>query len=273
MALTGNTVQSTYLDLVQLEKSGAGLPSHAGKEAALYDGAGNQIIGRTAVRHWLDPHPDAASFAETWEFSTKGTMTQAALETAGWTFSNMTGSVTGGGLLLTHASTGATDQSYIGCNLTGDFDIVTTMEANISYGAKSPSGTYLGAFGAVDTVNNTYDGIHLVITTSGNGRSRYGVTYSTGAGGTLGTNEVIYRGTPCLLRISRVSGTIYFWVGSPHDTYFQEDQTGENTNVGFIGCGSVANGNAINRISFNGTNMQAVASGSSFRVLSIRRFQ
>ncbi len=47
-ALTGNTVQSTYLDLVQLGKSGAGLPSHAGKEAALYDGSGAQILGRTA---------------------------------------------------------------------------------------------------------------------------------------------------------------------------------------------------------------------------------
>ena len=73
MALTGNTVQSTYLDLVQLEKSGAGLPSHAGKEAAVYDGSGAQILGRTAVRHWLDPDPDA--IAGTWEFSTTGDMT------------------------------------------------------------------------------------------------------------------------------------------------------------------------------------------------------
>ena len=130
MALTGNKVKDTYLDLVQLEQSGAGLPSHAGKEAALYDGSGAQIVGRSAVRNWLDPHPDASSFAETFEFSTTGDMNQTALETAGWTFSNCTAAVSGGTLWIT-ASASTISQAYLTVNFAGDFDVVATLVPNL----------------------------------------------------------------------------------------------------------------------------------------------
>jgi hypothetical protein len=204
-ALTGNTVQSTYLDLVQLGKSGAGLPSHAGKEAALYDGSGAQILGRTAVRSWLDPHPDAAAFAETWEFSTKGTMTQAALEAAGWTFTNCTGSVTGGRLVLTGPTGTAISGAYLTTSLAGDFDICVRPLFSIAYG---------------DTLGTSYGGPSFYVGINGgaahglalyflNGRSR---ATSLKAGtwanlaGTATNHETYTSGID--FRISRVSGTV-----------------------------------------------------------------
>ena len=127
MALTGNAVKDTYLDLVQLEQSGAGLPSHAGKEAALYDGSGAQIVGRTAVRHWLDPDPDAISGS--WEFSTYGDANQATLEAAGWTFSGCSGVVSNGVLILTATGTGrAVAETTV--SLSGDFDYVFSYSHN-----------------------------------------------------------------------------------------------------------------------------------------------
>jgi len=170
VALTGNTVQSTYLDLVQLEKSGAGLPSHAGKEAALYDGSGAQIVGRSAVRHWLDPHPDAAAFAETWEFSTKGTMTQGQLETAGWTFYNCTATVANGLLVLT--STGGVTKASIDVSFSGDFDIVITPYSSLDYlsGVTTTNYYFCGGGGVADYRAGTADVAH------------YGLAY-TNAGG------------------------------------------------------------------------------------------
>ena len=124
MTLENTDISARYKDVVQLEKSGLGLPSHAGKEAAVYDGSGAQILGRTAVRHWLDPHPDAASFAETWEFSATGDMTQAALETAGWAFDvGTSGSVSGGVLKITNNGAGL-EGVRLTCSFDGDFDVI-----------------------------------------------------------------------------------------------------------------------------------------------------
>lgn len=185
-ALTGNAIKDSYLDVVQLGQSGAGLPSHAGKEAALYDGAGNQILGRSAVRHWLDPHPDAASFAETWEFSTKGTMTQAALEAAGWTFENCTAAVSNGALWLTVTANGALVRASIAVSLSGDFDIYMTP---ISTGAAT-------SLPYESTTNNSLGVLGL-----GVARYEAGITdlahynYYGAVNGTLRTDHFMYSGT------------------------------------------------------------------------------
>ena len=212
MALTGNTVQSTYLDLVQLEQSGAGLPSHAGKEAALYDGSGAQILGRSAVRNWLDPHPDAASFDETWEFSTTGDMNQSALESAGWTFSNCTASVSGGLLNLTTTANGIISASIV-VELTGDFDIVITPSAGPDYYASSvgtPKQYYIGGGGIADYRAGVADVSHYGLAATFNGRCDFH-SYITGAFTTLGgtlESDVLY-GSSTVCRTLRDSGTVY----------------------------------------------------------------
>ena len=83
MALTGNKVKDTYLDLVQLEQSGAGLPSHAGENARLYDGDGNLIVARTNAHDRNDHYPQVIADG-TFEWLTD--MNQAELVTAGWVF-------------------------------------------------------------------------------------------------------------------------------------------------------------------------------------------
>jgi len=212
MALTGNTVQSTYLDLVQLEKSGAGLPSHAGKEAAVYDGSGAQILGRTAVRHWLDPDPDAISGS--YEFSTMGDMTQGQLETAGWTFSNYTASVTGGMLAL--YKTAAYDtlaKAEATVSLSGDFDFVigispTKMDSLCSAGGYS---TFSGLY-----VADSSGSAHGVCAGGHTGtfgyQSSVGSTYANLASGTLSSvtniNNLRY------LRVYRNDGTVYVGFGT-----------------------------------------------------------
>jgi len=207
-ALTGNTVQSTYLDLVQLGKSGAGLPSHAGKEAAIYDGSGAQILGRTAVRHWLDPHPAAAAFAETWEFSTTGDMTQGQLESAGWTFdSGMSGSVSGGVLKLT------SNAAYLrGARLTvsyaGDFDIL----AYPLWDTQNTASTGLNNADPVLGVGaSAGEGHHVKVSPGGVGQALvrvHSATTSDWSGGTSASTSS-QAGPPFVCRICRTSGTVY----------------------------------------------------------------
>jgi hypothetical protein len=83
MALTGNTVSSTYLDLIQVEQSGSGLPSHGGAPAALYDGGGNLVKGQL---RYLDPYDHDPETIADGTFEWQEDMTQADLVTAGWTF-------------------------------------------------------------------------------------------------------------------------------------------------------------------------------------------
>ena len=209
-ALTGNAVQSTYLDLVQLGKSGAGLPSHAGKEAAVYDGSGAQILGRTAVRHWLDPHPDAAAFAETWEFSTTGDMTQGQLETAGWTFTDCTGYVSGGAMWVERSSS-AYWKASIATSFSGDFDVVAGISWERDYTTTVGDAYNIGGIGVGDTSNNV---THFV---AGRMVTGYGKRYSfiNGAWTTLGgtSAETSVYAPPEMARIARISGTVYMWVG------------------------------------------------------------
>ena len=212
MALTGNTVQSTYLDLVQLEKSGAGLPSHAGKEAALYDGSGAPIVGRTAVRHWLDPDPDAISGS--FEFSTMGDMTQGELESAGWTFTECTASVTGGQLVI--VKTGAYNtfaKAEITVSLTGDFAYVVGIHDNIMDTiSQTGDNTGWGIYAADSS--GSANGLCLGATSSAtsNLRGYKGSTYANlGSGsiwGPIGVNNTV-----TYLSLGRNSGTVFFGGG------------------------------------------------------------
>ena len=217
MALTGNTVQSTYLDLVQLEKSGAGLPSHAGKEAALYDGSGAQILGRTAVRHWLDPHPDAAAFAETWEFSTKGTMTQGQLEAAGWTFFNCTAEVTQGIMWLTTSMTSSNYcDAILSTNLSGDFDIVTCFVHNYEYDAKKGSTYDAAGYLAVAEGDAGSGECQNVGFMNVNGTSRSKIYHGGTWRGAAGTavDDAVQSSSPPLIRITRSSSDLVFCGGN-----------------------------------------------------------
>ena len=225
MALTGNTVQSTYLDLVQLEQSGAGLPSHAGKEAALYDGSGAQIVGRTAQRHWLDPHPDAAAFAETFEFSTTGDMTQGQLETAGWTFENCTGVVTNGILWL--SCTGGSSvvrRAYLTVSYAGDFDIMACPQPPFDYAIHENTTDYNGhLLGVGDTTGGTIThSVYLINSTSANYSCQSLMTGTWAALGGTGASRSSTR-SPLAFRIHRVSGTIYIGVGSAETSMIMPD--------------------------------------------------
>jgi len=269
MALTGNTVQSTYLDLVQLEQSGAGLPSHAGKEAALYDGSGAQILGRTAQRHWLDPHPDAAAFAETWEFSTVGDMTQGQLESAGWTFdADYAGVVSGGLLLTTNNGLYSVKRASIAVSLAGDFDICCVMFANLSYGSVEPYSTRLGTFGVADTVTNVAHHMSNLMTNSYQNPYSYHSGTWAGLAGTA-TSKSVYGTYPVVLRISRVSGTIYFNSGTPFQSNFLDDDTSFplwETHT------SVADSTTFNKIFVSNSTANSTAGGTAAFAF-IRRFQ
>ena len=268
MALTGNTVQSTYLDLVQLEKSGAGLPSHAGKEAALYDGSGAQILGRTAVRHWLDPDPDAISGS--FEFSTMGAMNQTALETAGWTFTNCTGSVSNGVFWLEAPTSTAIAGAYRTVSLAGDFDILVSFCFGDQYGNIFPVAYYGGAM----YVGVNGDVAHGVKIGNVNGRARaVSLTGGTWAGlAGSATNNEIYA-SPTVHRMNRVGGTLYIAHSQPFPgPSLKEDETGHG-DYGWGGV-SVADGSTFDRIGFF-MGSGNVSAGSTKRVglLFLRRFQ
>ena len=266
MALTGNTVQSTYLDLVQLEQSGAGLPSHAGKEAALYDGSGAQIVGRSAVRHWLDPHPDAAAFAETWEFSTTGDMTQGELESAGWVFTNCTGAVSNGALRLVGSGAAKPSAYYpTGAGLTGDFDICFA----VGYDPSSQFGT---SQQEMCEVVSTSGDVSLAVDvfpnggrSSGNG---YKLVYSTRAVSASTAISFIYY-SPLILRVNRVSGTFYTSLGSYYHSVltYNSSRVPANTHGWIVGQNG-AQADTYNRIQI-GSEQTAT---KDILIHSIRRF-
>ena len=271
MALTGNTVQSTYLDLVQLEKSGAGLPSHAGKEAAVYDGSGAQIISRTAVRHWLDPHPDAAAFAETWEFSTTGDMTQGQLETAGWTFTDCSAEVSGGILWLTNAASGTIwPRASLNCSFAGDFDVMV-HRVNLRWGtADINSGLKLGGIGVGDSVNNV---LHQCFCQYSSTRG-YRISYTDGTlstGGSSSTTGAFFL-PPNVARIQRISGALKLTAGMGDGFSSLADAV---TTIGWSSEGTVTDADTMDRLlvlnghTAAGENINSAVEGYYF----IRRFQ
>lgn len=270
MALTGNTVQSTYLDLVQLEKSGAGLPSHAGKQAALYDGGGNQILGRTAQPSWLDPHPDAASFAETFEFSTMGDKTQGELEALGWTFNDCTGKVENGFMELTATSIQVTARAYLTVNLTGDFVFTSScVPGHHIFNSKNADGglAIFGTFGVGDTVNNV---AHYCSLRGSNDKKRnWNFTSGTWTGGggsdvqqALNANQVEW-----LLR--RSSGTVFLTGGAGGEVVV--GNWTNPANLGWSGHTSASDANTFDRLFLGFSNTgPTIGDKAYFRFL--RRF-
>ena len=234
-ALTGNTVQSTYLDLVQLGKSGAGLPAHAGKEAALHDGAGNQILGRTAVRHWLDPDPGA--IAGSWEFSTTGNMTQGELETAGWTFVGCTASVTGGQLICIATATAARASTVV--SLAGDFIYIL---GNLHLGWVQTPSTSSYVMPCTLRIGDTVsDASHAIAFSYYYGhpyvRAFRTTTYNDiplAGAGTQGHSVQGFLGCDCYNLIGRLSGSVKFsysptWSGSYVSTEWASTTTVDAT--------------------------------------------
>jgi hypothetical protein len=262
-ALTGNAVKDTYLDLVQLGKSGAGLPSHAGKEAALYDGAGYQILGRTAVRHWLDPHPDA--IAGTWEFSTYGDATQGELETAGWTFSNCTGVVSNGVFWLT-ATDNAIAKAYTTVSLGGDFDYLAAFISDVGYAAVQVSTESYGGFGVADSVN---DKAYFGVTVDGVKVNRHNAGSWAALGGVSST--IIPYDTPLCVRVSRVSTTVRIGGAGIGQIRMIVDQAAY-ANDGFQSAATATDSNTMTNI-FITCAADAAVNGGKIGCLFIRRFQ
>jgi len=267
MALTGQTVQASYLDLVQLEKSGAGLPSHAGKEAALYDGSGAQIIGRTAQRHWLDPHPDAAAFSETWEFSTTGDMNQAALETAGWTFTNCSGLVANGLLQLTATSAAVAYASLV-VSLTGDFDFVAAPVYPYGYAANPITAYWLGGVCVGDSSGDTFQGSFIANVTQGYLEKVHTGTLSTLAG----TNVELVTYAPVhQVRVLRISGNVRMTGSAMTSPGIRIDDSSP-INVGWAADTVVADAATFNRIILPVTTGTS-PNGSKMNYYFLRRFQ
>ena len=261
------------MDLVQLEKSGAGLPSHAGKEAALHDGAGNQILGRTAVRHWLDPDPVAAvanagsPFAENFEFSTYGDATQAALETAGWTFSNCTASVTNGSLQI--VSSGSNDVRAIRTvSLSGDFDFVTRIFSVPT----TPAATYDYTCGIVVGIPGPTDVGHYVLQINAGTHMlvarRLAAVYDGNAFGAGGTTTGMYLTGTGVERLCRYSGTVY-GLGTEH-MYLSWNLGTSAASEGTWNGSTAVDSSTFTRVGFV---FDATTSGQTFQIPFLRRYK
>jgi len=250
-ALTGNTVQSTYLDLVQLGQSGAGLPLHAGKEAALYDGSGAQILGRTSVRHWLDPDPDA--IAGTWEFSTYGDATQGELETAGWVFADCTAEVKNGRLCIVQSGANKYVRAYVPVNLSGDFDYAVSPGVHPTQNSSNylpVANNLYGGFGVAASGSDLMHHVHLESAADGRLAFKRYITGAYSTGGGTNYNLSVYS-SPVLLRIARLSGTVR--LGGMHQYPLGSiiDESGANymnAQNGVPGIVQVVDATAFNRL-------------------------
>ena len=270
MALTGNAVKDTYLDLVQLEQSGAGLPSHAGKAAAVYDGGGNQIISQLAIEDWLQPHPDATSFAETFEFSTYGDANQAALEADGWTFENATGEVVDGIFWLTASSATNPTRAYLTVSFAGDFDVVADVIPTRDYGL-SYSPNYVGGLAVGDSVGDVCIGVHCgTVNGYGAGQVLTGMDWASPSGG-ANTAANIYN-VCTLARIFRISGANRLNAGSHAVSWYTEDEY-DCRQEGWQPNTNVTDSRTWNRLAIVHRLNNDSVSGAKIGVRSIRRFQ
>jgi len=268
MALTTpGSVKDSYKDVVQLEQSGAGLPSHAGKQAALYDGAGNQILGRTAQPSWLDPDPNASGFADTIEFSTMADKTQGQLESDGWTFTNSSGTVSNGVFVQTSAN-GTRGEAYksLSSTLTGDFDILICRGWLTESDFGSDPG---GGVGFADTSGNTAIMGYAYLTEGTTNARAYTIgSYSTWGSVSFKVAKTLQSGY-VILRFLRLSGTIYV-SGSNIDTccLFSDGVRTPTLKSGFAQSHSGADTANYNRLVVSGAN----ANTKDIPIFWIRRF-
>jgi len=248
-----------------------------GAGGGLDESAAEAAWPRLAVRHWLDPHPDAASFDETWEFSTTGDMTQGELETAGWTFVSCTGEVANGIFWLT-ASSGSPQfaHAYLTTNFAGDFDFVFPMPtAPPGYDATpdvaaatfyNPGIVFVG-----DTTNNVG---RAIATWGGSTNSMWPYWYTGNLTGSInngGTEIGKYFTSEGLLRISRTSGTIYRMVSpSPSGVVLRADETAA-VDAGWRAPKTDVDANTYDRVGLSF--YDDPAEGAKIGLRFIRRFQ
>jgi hypothetical protein len=240
MTLTGQKIKDSYKDVVQLEKSGAGLPGHGGAPAATYDGLGNLI--NAFLRQWnlFTPHPDASGFSETHEFAVMPDKDQTTLEGEGWTFENCSGEVENGTFWLGDmVAAGAPMRAVKTVSFTGDFDVVAFPVWAQGYGEihgqpYSEIGLMVG-----DTVG---DDQWLAASQTVNGYCRfyggYGGLWSNGSSHSL-SSQSFYNGGH-MVRIKRVSGTLRETAGTAYPFGACQMWAAQSSNLEFEGWGWTA---------------------------------
>ena len=276
----GGTVSSGVVQL----SGGLAYPGSLAGEAALYDQNGQQILGRTAIRHWLDPHPDAASFDETWEFSTTGDMTQGQLEAAGWAFENCTAEVSGGVLWLTATTNLAPPRAYLVVNLTGDYDICVTGVNNYRYnpgpyesaGADCNCGIGIGRYESGVT-----DLMHYIKFGMVNGGTLSDNFYANGAwtspyGGVSDADQLYTRGD-IIARAVRYSGILAIVSGGVANVMCPQFVLNANSQTYLHGMGWtrktwIADTTTFNRLALIPSEDISVGVGTIWGVASVRRF-
>lgn len=254
---------TSYKDLVTLQKSGAGYPSGA-NEAALYDGAGKQIIPRTAVRHWLDPDPDA--IAGTWEFSTYGDANQAALETAGWTFENCTGAVTDGLLVLTASGASNPRRAYLTVSLSGDFFYTFTVFSPIG----GPVNPYsYGGLMVGETGGNEGHHASLACIPAGRVHLYYGTTWSNPASGGT-SNAAAVNNWPAICTLARISGTLSSGAGAVNRCFY--DSARPTATAGWVENATTNTATTFTRLGFIMGQQGVAAAGDIIAFPFLRRY-
>jgi len=138
-----------------------------------------------------------------------------------------------------------------------------------AYDAEIPQAYTLGGFGVMDTVNNvTHCIIQKVLSTGGGAATAYinGQTTNLDAGSSaVFTNYT----APLILRMSRVSGTVYLSAGSPELAYMAQ---GETAFTNGWASTSVADADTYD-VFFIALGAVAVSAGSKANFRFIRRFQ
>lgn len=288
MALTGNKVKDTYLDLVQLEQTGAGLPSHAGAPASLYDGAGNRICNDSAQQnHMTGTVKDSWFTSETCLF----TEDSVTADIAKFSFNSnwvMYSPYAGSGVCLMndHGSTSAGRGSgaTMTVNLTGDFCIDACMSMNMLGWGQSPGlsqwpKAHYYSMGLSVERSGTGHGMILNGINNGFYTAKTFTGYTPGnpsTGGSSGSSQNVYGGFGAdgvIFRISRDGATIYFTVclepGFFQDTAY--DFRG-NTGAPVHQLGSVSDSNTITAIRLGPVD-QSVARHGACMIRYVRRLQ
>lgn len=237
MSLTGQTVKDSYLDLVQLEQSGAGLPSSVGENARLYDGDGNPIVFRTARPHVYDVDSIASTYSGgsgTFEWETDKTKSQ--LESDGWVFvdTGVTDAQVVDGVLYIDTATSSIGNGYplamFPLALSGDFYFQFFAPAHNDYFKPRRAADPIRFLEwGVALVNNVYDNGDATTGFWYGARLQYNTTLATARATEAGvydpwtkpgfTNTNVIGAVPTI-GFSRVSGDLACGVGiaggTPH---------------------------------------------------------
>ena len=264
--LTGTNISDTYKDVVQLEQSGSGLPSHGGAPAALYDGDGNLVNAHLGVHAFgLDPDPISSAQSDTLEPMVERSMTQGELESAGWTFVSCSAEVSGG--ILWVKPSAQNFYAYLTVSLDDDFVYhlcpftcyrgATTLPMSAT---TLPDGRSPGLFVA-DTVGDVYHSMEIVfIGLYARINENINGTFSTLTKGTTGADSYgdVQGGGLVSLTLQRFNGTVYLSKTMTASPIFRANISANNeiymdTNAGLVSnAASVADSSTFNRVGLIG---------------------